>query len=157
MSSTKTVIDRGSLTDLLITTLTSDPGFPVGDGEAPGADSGAGWSGEPNVDGSTFTPYLVLTPQTATISIGSMRDPQDGFQIPYSLASFGVSRKQTEALANRARKAIRTIAKTNVTLDGAGFYIQQVWFGALGAVGRVDATTPSTFGEVDTVTVWLTQ
>lgn len=152
----KTIVDRGSLTDLLITQLETH-GFPVGDAEAPAAGSGAGWTGEPNAEGSTFTPYQVLTPQSATTSWGSLVDPQDAFQLPYALASFGISRKQTEALANRGRKILRSLKGTTVTLDGEDFKILQVWYAAIGGVGRVDATTPSTFGEVDTITIWLSQ
>lgn len=157
----KTLVDRGSLTNLLIENL-QELGFPVGDAEAPeidedSAEPHAGWNGEPNSPGSTFVPYLVLTPQTATISSGSFADPQDGWQIPYSLATFGATRQQVEALANRARKVLRSLSKLQVTLDGEDFKIQQLWYPAMGGIGRVDATYPSTFGEVDTVTVWISQ
>lgn len=156
----KTIVDRGSLTDVVIASLQT-LGFPVGDAEAPEIKEGdsphAGWNGTPNDPGSVFVPYLVVIPQTATTSSGSFADPQDGWQIPYSLTTFGATRTQVEALANRARKQLRELAGQNLTLDGDLFKVQQVWYPALGGVGRVDSTDPSTFGEVDTITVWITQ
>lgn len=146
--------DRGSLTDILITKL-AETDFPVGDAGAPDAEAKAGWNGEPNAPGSTYVPYLVLTPSTATISSGPFPDPQGDWRVPYSMTTFGVSRKQTESLANRGRKILEDLSKTSVTLDGQDYKIQQINFDALGGVGRVDATSPSTYGEVDTFTVWL--
>lgn len=157
----KTIVDRGSLTDILLSQLETVTGFRCGDAEAPRPEEGkpnAGWTGEPGQDGSVFTPYMVLTPQTATLSSGSFADPQDGWQLPYSLACFGSSRRMTEALANRARKGLRELHRQLVTLDGDQFRIQQVQYPAIGGVGRVDGSSiTSTFGEVDTVTVWLSQ
>jgi hypothetical protein len=157
----KTLIHRGALTDLLIATIETATGFRCGDAEAPKRVEGlkdAGWTGNPGEEGSTFTPYNVLTPQTATLSSGSFSDPQDGWQLPYGLSTFGISRKMTEALAHEARKSLRSLTRTDVTLDGALFRVQQIWYPAIGGVGRVDGTqVASTFGEVDTITVWLSQ
>lgn len=157
----KSVIDRGTVTSLLITTLLTGTELPVGDSEAPEVTEDqpakAGWSDQPGAEGSTFVPYTVLIPQTATTSSGPFDDPQDGWQLPYSLTTFGGSRAQCEALANRARKSLRGLTKQLVELDDGSYRIQQVWFAALGGIVRVDGTSPSTFGEVDTVTIWLSQ
>lgn len=154
----KSIVDRGSLTDAMLSTLL-DLGYPVGDGEMPTLDTAehAGWNGDPNTPGAVYVPYYVLSAQTATISSGSLADPQDGWQLPYSLASFGISRKQTESLANLGRKKLRELKGQNLTLDGETYRVQQVQFAALGAPTRVDQTSPSTFGEVDTLTIWITQ
>lgn len=150
------VPDRGSLTDLMIDTLRT-LGFPVGDAAAPDPAESPGWKGDPNAPGSIFTPYLVLTPATATITSGPFNDPQGDIRLPYAVSSFGVTRKQTESLANRARKAVATLRNTRPVLDENEYKIQQVNFDAIGGVGRVDQTSPSTFGEVDTFNVWLTK
>lgn len=154
--------DRGSLTSHLITTLNLED-FPVGDGGAPEPDvltAGglhAGWNGDPNSPGSIFVPYLVLVAQTATISSGPFPGPQNDWRLPYSLSSFGVNRAQAEALAHRGRDQLESLTKTSVTLDGVSYKILQIWFDAIGGVGRVDQTSPSTYGEVDTFTVWLSK
>lgn len=154
------VPDRGSLTTVLINQLLTVE-FPVGDAGAPQPMEGearhAGWNGEANAPGSVYVPYVVLTPQTASISSGSFSDPQGDFQLPYALAIFGVSREQCEALANRARKVLHALRNEEPVLDGINYKIQQIWFSALGGVGRIDATAQSTYGEVDTFTVWLTK
>lgn len=154
------VADRGSLTDALLTQLLTVD-FPVGDAGKPLHDENAlrqaGWNGEPNTPGSFYVPYVVLTPATASISSGPFSDPQGDQQLPYTLSIFGVSRKQTESLANRARKILHALGGTDITLDSVDYSIQQIWFSAIGGVGRIDATDPSTYGEVDTFTVWLTK
>lgn len=152
--------DRGTLTDRIVLLLETT-GFPVGDAGAPEPDPNrtlqAGWNGEPNAPGSVYVPYLVVTPQTATISSGPMDDPQGDFRVPYAMSIFGANRKQTESLGNVARKTLSALKAVVLDLDGISYKVQQVWFDALGAVGRVDATSPSTYGEVDTFTVWLTK
>lgn len=156
------VPDRGSLTDVMIERLLATTTYPVGDAGAPvpeeDAARHAGWNGEVGMPGSIFVPYNVLTPATATISSGPFTDPQGEIQLPYQLSTFGVSRRQTEALANVARKALEGLRNERPVLDGVEHKIHQVWFSAIGGVGRVDATDPtSTYGEVDTLTVWLTK
>ena len=153
---------RGELTNLMLTALAA-VGFPIGDGAAPEPNAvtagglHAGWNGDPNAPGSVYVPYLVLVSQTATVSSGPMSGPQDDWRLPYSMSSFGMSREQTEALAHRGRDQLESLNKTSVVLDGVTFKIQQLWFDAIGGVGRVDQTSPSTFGEVDTLTVWLSK
>ena len=155
----KSIIDRGSFTTLVLAALTP-LGYPVGDGEMPendGVGEHAGWNGEPNMPGSIYVPYFVVSVQSAGLSSGSFRDPQDGWQLPYSLASFGLSRAHVEAMANKGRKALRELHHDSVVLDSETYKVQQVHFTTLGAVIRSDATSPATFGEVDAITFWLTQ
>ena len=153
------VLSRKALTDQLITLLQAT-GFPVGDADSPVIPTDptvkrAGWNGEPNTQGSFYVPYVVLTPSTITVTSGPMTDPQGDVRVPYQLATFGINRGQVEELADRARQSLLVLAKQHVDLGGVDHKVQQVEFPAVGGIGRVDAADPPTFGEVDTVTVWL--
>lgn len=153
------VLSRKNLTDQLITLL-QGTGFPVGDADSPVVPTDplvkhAGWNGDPNTQGSVYVPYVVLTPVTVTVTSGPISDPQADVRVPYQLTTFGVNRGQVEELADRARQALLPLAKQHLDLGGVDHKVQQVEFPTVGGIARVDAADPPTFGEVDTVTVWL--
>lgn len=127
---------------------------PVGNSNAPIT---GGWQGEPNLDGSNFVAYVVVTPQTATFASGPMSDPEADRQIPYAISSFGVLPEQTEWMADKARSAVEAMKKTTVVLGDASYKIQQVRTNVIGGLSRVDATDPPYWGQVDMVTLWLTR
>jgi hypothetical protein len=129
-------------------------GQPVGDAISP---VGGGWSGQPNADGSNFTPYVVLTPGPASVSSGPFGDTQADWQLGYTITSFGVSREQCEWMADSSRVAALTLARTTVMLNGDGYAVQQVREQVLGPVQRVDATEPPYFGQTDTLQVWISK
>ena len=129
-------------------------GQPVGDAISP---PGGGWAGQPNSDGSNFVPYVVLTPGPASVSTGPFGDTQADWQLGYTITSFGVSREQCEWMADTARFAALTLARTTVMLNGDGYAVQQVREQVLGPIQRVDATEPAFFGQTDTLQVWISK
>ena len=118
---------------------------------------GCGWQGEPNVDGSNFIPYCVVTPQTATFSSGPIADPEADRQVPYALSSFGVMPEQAEWTADKTRSAVSELKKTSVFLGDDTYRIQQVRTNVIGGLTRVDSTDPPYWGQVDVITLWLTR
>lgn len=147
------MIERRLLSEAVVTTIATVTTMPVGLAHAP---ADGGWSGAPNLDGSNFTPYCVVTPNTATMATGSFDDPQGDRQLPYSVANFGVMPEQTEWMADKARSAIETLKKTTVVLGDGSYRIQQVRTDVVGGLQRVDSTEPAYWGQVDVMTLWLT-
>ena len=146
------MIERRLLSALVVAAA-DGAGMPVGLANAP---IDGGWDGQPNQDGSNFTPYVVVTPQTATQASGPMSDPQADRQIPYAISSFGVLPEQTEWMADKARSAIGNMKKTVVSLGDGDYKVQQVRTDVMGGLQRVDSTDPAYWGQVDVVTLWLT-
>jgi hypothetical protein len=126
---------------------------PIGLAHAP---KGGGWQGQPNLDGSNFVPYTVVTPQTATQASGPLSDPQGDRLFPYSLSSFGLTPEQTEWMADKTRAAVAALKKTTVVLGDRSYKIQQVRTDVIGGLQRVDQTEPPYWGQNDVVTLWLT-
>lgn len=154
------VLSRKPVTDAVIGLLVGT-GFPIGDAAPPElptdpADRHAGWNGQPNVAGSFYVPYAVLTPVTASQFSGPISDPQADVRVPYQLAIFGINRGQVEDLGDRCRQSLLPLRHQVLSLAGVDHKVQQLQFTAVGGIGRVDAADPPTFGEVDTFTVWLT-
>src|SRR5262249_13103965 len=112
---------RGPLTAALLTQLT-ELGKPVGDAIKPPE---GGWQGQPNAPESTFVPYLVLTPQTAMVSSGSLGASQSEWRVPYTLASYGVRRDQCEWMADTARAYLNAQLRRQRLVLGAGTFTVQ--------------------------------
>jgi hypothetical protein len=144
---------RRFLTQVLLDQLVTT-NQPVGDAISP---ADGGWIGQPNADGSNFTPYVVLTPGPASVSSGPYGDTQADWQCGYTMSSFGVSREQVEWMADTARDAALTLARKTVMLNGDGYAVQQVREQVIGPVQRVDATQPSFYGQSDTIQVWISK
>lgn len=149
-----TTLHRAPVTAALLSLLALT-NKPVGDAIMP---ANAGWSGnQPNKDGSNFTPYVVLTPGSATASSGSMAMPQADWRMPYSLSSFGVSRQQCEWMADRARYTADGLKGQTLDLTTGTFRVQMVAVDAIGGLVRVDATEPPYWGQIDQITIWLSK
>lgn len=144
---------RRFLTDILLARL-GTAGQPVGDAVSP---PGGGWIGQPNADGSNFTPYVVLTPGPASVSSGPIGDTQADWQLAYSMTSFGVSREQVEWMADTARAVAVTLARETVMLNGDGYAVQQAREQVIGPVQRVDATEPAYYGQTDSISLWISK
>ena len=148
------MIERRNLSTAIVNALTDVLTQPIGLAHAP---VGGGWNGQPNLDGSNFTPYVVVTPQTSTSASGPIADPQTDRQMPYALSSFGVMPEQTEWMADKARFIVSEMKKTTVVLGDGTYTIQQVRTDVIGGLTRVDATEPAYWGQVDVLTLWLTR
>lgn len=143
---------RGALTTYLIGQLSSQ--VLIGDGEAPEA---GGWDDDPNAPESSYSPYVVLAPQTAQEASGSFDDSNSEWRIPYTLSSYGITREQVEWNADRSRQAMVSLARVVVDLDTGNWKIQQSRVNSIGGVARNDNTEPSEFSQVDVVTMWMSK
>lgn len=148
------MLERRLLSAALVDVVTTTTDMPTGLAHAP---DGGGWDGQPNIDGSNFVPYAVITPQTATMASGPLSDPQADRLLPFACSCFGVMPEQTEWMADKARAAIESLKKTKVVLGDATYTIQQVRTDVIGGLHRVDSTEPAYWGQVDVLTLWITR
>ena len=149
-------ISRGPITTRLLAELVTE-GFPVGDNASP--DTPYGWSGEPNDPGSAFTPWLSLSPGAAALQTpaGSMGDSQSQWRLNYQVFYSGLSRKQTEALADRMRLNLTNIAREDITTETGPWRIQKTTCIAIGNTSRIGSAYPDYFTQADSFEVWVTK
>lgn len=150
-------LNRAPITARLILELEGS-GFPVGDNSSPTVPYG--WQGEPNSESSTFIPFLGISPMNAMPQRmgqgGPMADSQSEWQLPYTIWYAGVTRKQTEALADRLRGQLVNIAREGVG-DTQRWRIQQIRCIAIGANTRVGSAYPDYYTQTDTFEVWASK
>src|SRR3954462_49602 len=120
---TVTTINRGPITDRLITELLVDS-LPVGDNSVPL--TSYGWQGEPNAEGSTFIPWISIYGGAATAGMGSFGDSASEWKLPYSVTYAGITRKQLDWLADKARTRLVSITRETVTTSSGNWKIQQI-------------------------------
>ena len=149
-------ISRGPITNRLLSELDTE-GFPVGDNASPVVPYG--WQGEPNDPGTTFTPWLSLTPGVASLQTppGSIGDSQSQWRLNYTIVYAGVSRKQTEALADRMRLNLTNIARESVDTPTGKWRIQKVTCIGIGNTSRIGSAYPDYFTQADSFEVWVTK
>lgn len=148
-------ISRGPITNRLLAELATE-GFPVGDNASPAVPYG--WSGEPNDPGSTFTPWLSLSPGAATLQTPqSMGDSQSEWRLAYTVLYSGISRKQTEALADRMRLNLTNISRESIETPTGNWRIQKTTCTAIGNTSRVGSAYPDYFTQADSFEVWVTK
>lgn len=149
-------LSRGPITSRLLAELETE-GFPVGDDTSPEAPYG--WQGEPNAPGSTFTPWLSLSPGPAVLQgpPGSIGDSQTEWRLSYTVLYAGLSRKQTEALADRMRLNLTNIARESIDTPTGKWRIQKTTCTSLGNTSRVGSAYPDYFTQADTFEVWVTK
>lgn len=148
-------VSRGPITTRLITELET-AGFPVGDNGSPAAGT-YGWSGQPN-EGS-FTPWMTITPGTAQAQRppGALADTNTEWRLAYNVFYAGISRKQSEALADRMRNALTNISREKVTTDTGDWKIQKVSCNAVGSNNRVGSAYPDYYTQTDSFEVWISK
>lgn len=146
-------LQRRPLTDQMLTLLAAI-GKPVGDGVLPNS---ALWMGQPNVPGSVFEPFVVLSELLASRSTGPLTDSQADWQLPYMLSSFGVYREQAGWMADKARVAFDSLANTGITLGPDTYLVQQVHLDTIGAPSRADVADPPIWSVQDAVSIWVTK
>lgn len=149
-------ISRGPLTNRLLAELETE-GFPVGDNSSPTVPFG--WQGEPNDPGTTFTPWLSLTPGVASLQApaGALGDTQSDWRLSYNVVYSGISRKQTEALADRMRLNLTNIARETVTTPSGNWRIQKTTCTSIGNTNRIGSAYPDYFTQADSFEVWVTK
>lgn len=149
-------ISRGPITTRLLAELETE-GFPVGDNASPSVPYG--WQGEPNDPSATFTPWLSLSPGTgiAQRPPGAMADPSTEWRLTYNVFYSGISRKQTEALADRMRMNLTNISKEAIESSTGNWRIQTVDCNAIGNTTRIGSAYPDYFTQADTFEVWITK
>jgi len=149
-------ISRGPITSRLLTELATE-GFPVGDNASP--KSPFGWQGEPNEPGTTFTPWLSLSPGAATLQApgGAMGDSQSEWRLSYSVVYAGLSRKQTEALADRMRLNLTNISRDDIDTETGTWRIQKITCITIGNTSRIGSAYPDYFTQADSFEVWVTK
>lgn len=149
-------ISRGPITTRLLAELVTE-GFPVGDNAQPTAPFG--WQGEPNEPGTTFTPWLSLSPGAASLQApgGAMGDSQSEWRLSYSVVYAGISRKQTEALADRMRMNLTNIVRESIDTDTGAWRIQKVTCTSIGNTNRIGSAYPDYFTQADSFEVWVTK
>lgn len=149
-------ISRGPITNRLLAELATE-GFPVGDNASPA--SAFGWSGEPNTPGQTFTPWLTLSPGTASLQSvpGGMGDSQSEWRLSYQVFYSGISRKQTEALADRMRMNLTNIKRESIETPTGRWRIQKTTCVAIGTSTRIGTAYPDYFTQADSFEVWVTK
>jgi hypothetical protein len=149
-------IARGPITTRVLDILT-DLGFPVGDNSSP-ADP-HGWQGEPNEPSKTFIPWTALTamPGQAQSPPGTFGDTGTEWRLGYNVFYAGISRKQTEALADRSRLKIVQIHRETVVSETGNWRIQKASCVAIGSSNRVGSAFPDYYTQSDSFEVWVTK
>lgn len=149
-------ISRGPITNRLLDELVTE-GFPVGDNAQPSV--AFGWQGEPNAPGTTFTPWLSLSPGAASLQnpSGAMGDSQSEWRLAYSVMYAGISRKQTEALADRMRMNLTNIDREDISTPTGKWRIQKATCISIGNTTRVGSAYPDYFTQADSFEVWVTK
>jgi hypothetical protein len=149
-------ISRGPITDRLLTQLATE-GFPVGDDAAPTVPYG--WQGEPDDPGKTFTPWITLTPSTAIPQnpAGALANTYADWKLGYQVGYAGISRKQTEALADRMRHGLTYIVRERVQTPTGDWKFQKAACVTIGNTSRMGSAYPDYFTQTDTFEVWVTK
>ena len=149
-------ISRGSITNRLLQELDTE-GFPVGDNSAPVMSYG--WQGEPNAAGSTFIPWLSLSPGVGSAQTppGTFGDSSTEWRLAYNVFYSAVTRKQNEALADRMRLNLTNIAREKIDTPTGSWQIQKVSCVAIGNTTRVGSAYPDYFTQADSFEVWVTK
>ena len=152
---TTATINRGPITDRLLSEL-KELSLPVGDNKVP--DDPYGWQGaEPDIDTSSFIPWMVLTAGTAPAGSGSLGSSASEWRLPYTVFYAGVSRDQLDWLADRMRSKFVAIERELITTDSGDWKVQQLRCTSVGGTNRVGSTFPDYYTQTDLFEVWLSK
>lgn len=144
------VPERGPLTEALLAAL-RDRGVVVGDGELPDAS----WVGEPNLPGSEYEPFAVLSELIADRSDGPIGASQGDWRMPYLIELFGVSREQVTAIADRSRGFAEPLRFATFVLGTATYKVQLVRHDNIGQPSAIQVTEPPFWHQQDGITIWI--
>lgn len=142
---------RGLLTEAIRAFLETELAYPVAVADIP---DDAGWQGEPRAAGVNFIPFTVITPLTASQSQGGLDAPQDYWQVPYALTTYGADPKQAEWQADRARGAMQGLLRQEVPVGPVTCTIDGIWLTSMGTLQRTsDAQQYPWWGQSDALVV----
>lgn len=149
-------LSRGPITTVVLAQL-DEAGFPVGDNGAPTIHYG--WSGEPNEQNSSFTPWLTLSPLTAQPQRvpGALADTGTEWVLPYSVYLAGLTRKQTDALADRIRQNLMELERTGIVTESGSWRVMKVSCTSIGASTRVSSPYPDYYTQADSYEIWISK
>lgn len=143
---------RSPLTALVLTTLRGH-GVDIGDGQLPDAS----WIGQPNLPGSHYEPFAVLSELTADHSEGPLSAPQGDWRMPYMVECFGIRRDQVSWTADTLRGKLRTLRSTKLVLGTDTYKVQYVRVDSIGAPTQIDVTYPPFWHQQDATTVYVSK
>lgn len=156
------MISRRFLTNFMLEEISSAAATvninAVGDSVHPDGDE-FGWDGQPGKPGSSFRPYVIVTPMQSSASSGAIRGVQNDWHFPYSISSFGATRVQAEWLNDYLRDWLydNTPRKTFDAEEGYFYTVQGVKIDMIGGIVRSDTIEPPIFGQTDVYSIWITK
>ena len=109
--------------------------------------------------GTTFTPWLSLSPATAILQnpAGPLSSTCADWKLGYIITYAGLSRKQTEALADRMRNNLIYLEREDIDTPTGGWKMQKISCNAIGNTNRIGSAYPDYFTQADTFEVWVTK
>lgn len=143
---------RSPLTTAVLTTLRT-AGIDIGDGVLPDAS----WIGQPNLPGSEYEPFAVLSELTADHSEGPLGASQGDWRMPYMVECFGVRREQVTWIADKLRGVLAVLRFSKLTLGTASYKIQYVRSDSMGAPTQISVTYPPFWHQQDSTTLYLSK
>ena len=149
------MLSRKPLTDLLISTLASGLGKPVGDSTTP--TETYGWTGQPDAPGSTFIPYIIVTPGSTTNIKGPLSDTHADINLPYQVSGFGVTRAQCEWIMDASRDILDTLKRTDVVAGSETYRLSDISLSTLGGVARGNVGEYEVFGQTDIMNIFASK
>lgn len=155
MTRQKATLSRGHFTAWMITLLKVED-FPVGDNNIPVEPYG--WQGQPNDASATFTPWMSVGTGTARPSGGSFGDSASEHVLSFSVTYNGVTRDQTEWLADKMRKEFGNAERSVVDCGVYGSWkIQQVQTISVGGIQRIKTSFPDYYVQTDAFDIWVSK
>jgi hypothetical protein len=145
-----TTLQRSDLTLAVLAALRAT-GQDVGDGELPDSS----WIGQPDLPGSIYQPFAVLSELTADRSDGPLSDSQADWRMPYMVEFYGIRRDQCSFVADAMRGALDSMRFTSIDLGTAIYKVIQVRHDSIGQPQRIGVTNPPFWHQQDGVTVWI--
>jgi hydrogenase maturation factor HypF (carbamoyltransferase family) len=104
--------------------------------------------------GSADINRIAGTPQRIP---GGMGDTGTEWSLPYTVFYAGISRQQTEALADRMRNQLTNIEREVITTSTGNWKIMKVSCSGVGTTNRISTSVPDYFTQADTFDVWVSK
>jgi hypothetical protein len=149
------MLERRLITNLVLKTLEGSLEKPVGDTQAP--TDPFGWTGQPDMPGSAFIPYLIVSPGATNDIKGPFADTRADIRLNYQLTGFGVSRDQCEWLMDKSREILDSLRKTLVDGGDSMYKVTGVSVKTLGGVSHGSVNEYLVFGQTDVLEIFLSK